>query len=238
MLDHFGLVPTLRRVRRSSSPAGRCVDRDRERAVGASRRPPGACRWPSPATCSGRPKSWSSATPSATATGPGGGRHRPLDADGRLAGGGEVRVRVVVDDDGGGFDPAVATAPHRPGRGLGLAGIAERLAGPGRAAAAGERAGPRVAGRCWRCRCGRRESVSPDVTCPNVGMGRVADGEWRSEVSRMTSLNVLIADDHALVRSGIRALLESSPRRGRRRRGRRRPPGGRDGPGRWRRGWC
>ena len=39
-------------------------------------------------------------------------------------------MRVVVDDDGGGFDPAVATAPHAR-RGLGLAGIAERLAGLG-----------------------------------------------------------------------------------------------------------
>jgi signal transduction histidine kinase len=46
----------------------------------------------------------------------------PADAHGR--------VRVVVDDDGGGFDPAVATAPHAR-RGLGLAGIAERLAGLG-----------------------------------------------------------------------------------------------------------
>jgi signal transduction histidine kinase len=39
-------------------------------------------------------------------------------------------MRVVVDDDGGGFDPATATAPHAR-RGLGLAGIAERLAGLG-----------------------------------------------------------------------------------------------------------
>ncbi len=40
------------------------------------------------------------------------------------------RVRVVVDDDGGGFDPVAAMAPHAR-RGLGLAGIAERLAGLG-----------------------------------------------------------------------------------------------------------
>ena len=40
------------------------------------------------------------------------------------------QMRVVVDDDGGGFDPAVAVAPHAR-RGLGLAGIAERLAGLG-----------------------------------------------------------------------------------------------------------
>ena len=40
------------------------------------------------------------------------------------------QMRVVVDDDGGGFDPAAAMAPHAR-RGLGLAGIAERLAGLG-----------------------------------------------------------------------------------------------------------
>ncbi len=39
-------------------------------------------------------------------------------------------VRVVVDDDGGGFDPLAGVTP-RPGRGLGLAGIGERLAGLG-----------------------------------------------------------------------------------------------------------
>ncbi len=45
-------------------------------------------------------------------------------------GAGPRPVRVVVDDDGGGFDPALALAPHAR-RGLGLAGIAERLAGLG-----------------------------------------------------------------------------------------------------------
>ena len=50
------------------------------------------------------------------------------EADGDNGDGG--RVRVVVDDDGSGFDPARALAP-RVGRGLGLAGIAERLNGLG-----------------------------------------------------------------------------------------------------------
>ena len=39
-------------------------------------------------------------------------------------------LRVVVDDDGAGFDPVLAMAPHAR-RGLGLAGIDERLAGLG-----------------------------------------------------------------------------------------------------------
>ena len=35
-------------------------------------------------------------------------------------------LRIVIDDDGGGFDPAVVFAPHAA-KGLGLAGIHERL---------------------------------------------------------------------------------------------------------------
>ena len=62
-------------------------------------------------------------------------------------------MRVVVDDDGGGFDPAVAMAPHAR-RGLGLAGIAERLAGLGGRLRLESQLG-RGAGSSWRCRSPR-----------------------------------------------------------------------------------
>ena len=130
MLDHFGLVPTLREF---AAQFGRRTTTDV--TVNEVGTPPGRDRLPAAVTSylfratkevvsnsvrHGNAREvlvtvrWATAAATVDGSGDGGLPH----------------VRVVVDDDGSGFDPARATVP-RAGRGLGLAGIAERLAGLG-----------------------------------------------------------------------------------------------------------
>ena len=130
MLDHFGLVPTLREF--AQQFGRRTVADVTVNEVGD--RPP-ADRLP-PAVASYLFRATKEVTSNAVRH----GNAREVlvtvhwvNADGDCgpdASGIHPRVRVVVDDDGAGFDPVAARTP-RPGRGLGLAGITERLAGLG-----------------------------------------------------------------------------------------------------------
>ena len=142
MLDHFGLVPTLREFAgqfgrrtvtevtvnevgdRAPVPVAlasylfRAAKEVVSNAVrhGTAREVIVTVRWPDRAAQPG--------PPAAGGTGGGSG------SGGSGGGGGRGQMRVVIDDDGSGFDSAAALTP-RAGRGLGLPGIGERLAGMG-----------------------------------------------------------------------------------------------------------
>ncbi len=188
MLDDFGLVPTLAEF---AGQFGRRTSTDvTVTEVGGRPDPP-----PPPAVASYLFRATKEVISNAVRHGR--AREMVVTVHWPAGGAGPRPVRVVVDDDGGGFDPASAVAPHaRPRAGPGRH---RRTAGrAGRATPPGERAG---AGR----------PGDPGGAAGRTGAGSPARGGDGSEVVSRMVLNVLIAEDHTLVRSGIRALLESSP---------------------------
>ena len=88
------------------------------------------------------------------------------------------KVNVTVQDDGAGFDTRFM-------RGLGLLGMEERVRRLGGRLKISSRAGARDAGSRGRCRW------------PNWTKG-----------TDMKPIRILLADDHTVVRDGLRALLE------------------------------
>jgi signal transduction histidine kinase len=126
MLDHFGLVPTLREF--AGQFGRRTFAEVTVNEVGD--RPPAS---PPPAVVSYLFRATKEVVSNAVRHG--NAREVVVTVHWDTTGGttstaGSAHVRVVVDDDGGGFDSTAALSP-RPGRGLGLPGIAERLAGLG-----------------------------------------------------------------------------------------------------------
>ena len=106
-------------------------------------------------------------------------------------------VRLVIEDDGDGFDPANV----REGA-LGLVGVRERVsilggrfeleAAPG-------------AGTTIVVELARPDSVKTRSGGVAIPGSRLGD---RAETGCMSQLTVLICDDHALVRAGLRRLIE------------------------------
>ena len=109
-------------------------------------------------------------------------------------------LSIEIEDDGKGFEPEAVATPESSGRGLGLLGIRERV----------ELLGGSVDDRldAGRGDAGRRDRAAP---------------RGSREVAK---IRIVIADDHALLREGIRAILSKSRTRGGRRGGGR-PGGGR-----------
>ncbi len=98
-------------------------------------------------------------------------------------------VLVIIEDDGVGFDADDGRRPDRvPRRRLGLAGM--KQTGPGGRRSFPDRVHPR-----------RRH----DRLCTRPGAGRAARGD------PMGKLRILLADDHAVVREGLRALIDAQP---------------------------
>jgi len=95
-------------------------------------------------------------------------------------------VRLLIEDDGVGFDPA-APAHSRDG-GLGLDGIRQRAALIGAALEVDSSPG-------W----GTRIRV------------QLADAPSPAESGAASAVRILLADDHALARGGVRRMVESMP---------------------------
>ena len=95
-------------------------------------------------------------------------------------------VRLLVEDDGDGFDPAGPVAPSDGG--FGLDGIRQRAALIGAALELDASPG-------WGTRVRLHLPDAPSAT----------DGETA------TSVRLLLADDHALVRGGVRRMVEAMP---------------------------
>ncbi|MBN1136140.1 MAG: response regulator, partial [Anaerolineae bacterium] len=114
---------------------------------------------------------------------------------------GEQSLAAEVRDDGIGFDPAAA----RDGGGLGLAGIEERLRGMGGKlhveSAPGKGTKVRIQIETGRARPAKA------APAPLPRMLTLPGPDLRS--LPQAPIRVLVADDHAIVRKGIRALLET-----------------------------
>ncbi|MEX0700607.1 MAG: MASE1 domain-containing protein [Planctomycetales bacterium] len=119
----------------------------------------------------------------------------------RLANDGGGRLRIAVEDDGDGFDPALLQQPHADH--FGLIGIRERIEHLGGAfdvtAAAGR--GTRAVLTVPVPRDGRpslRTRIAPLRPSPTDSAPADADGRCR----------LLLVDDHQIVRQGLKILLE------------------------------
>ena len=108
----------------------------------------------------------------------------------------ESKLELVVRDDGAGFDVAPTQEQARPEEQvLGLLGMTERSP-PAR-----------------RSPCGWNPSVGADGTCIRAAfpLSKVSEQpvEPEGEVSAMSTIRVLLVDDHKLFRAGIRSLLQT-----------------------------
>lgn len=113
----------------------------------------------------------------------------------------EGDIRIVVADSGAGFDPATVlnpALPHKPG--LGVFSVRERLAQLGGRLEIESAPGEGTRFTLIAPRAGGLERRGP-TSGPNEPPGLDAKG------ARLRPLTVLIADDHALVRNGLRELL-------------------------------
>lgn len=116
-------------------------------------------------------------------------------------------VRIVVTDGGVGFDPQAAFAAHAPHQGLGLFGIRERLTLLG--GTLDVRSAP-GAGATFTLR------APAGATAAGAAVAREASAIARTASAGVTQaatrpLRILLADDHALVRDGLRELFTGSP---------------------------
>ena len=118
------------------------------------------------------------------------------------------RVRITVADDGAGFDPVEVWDPGRPRVGLGLLGLRERVrlmggqldidSAPGR--------GTRSTIVVPRGGTGQRSPAPGPYTMDDPAAAGRAPAAAAGR-----SLRILIADDHAIVREGLRDLLAHQP---------------------------
>lgn len=104
-------------------------------------------------------------------------------------------VLLSIEDNGGGFDSEqIRTAePHRH---LGLRGMHERAA---------------LLGGCLSVQSAPGTGTHLTLTVPRASRASRTDGAGRRAVSGPAPLRVLLVEDHAMVREGIRALLEAQP---------------------------
>jgi signal transduction histidine kinase/ActR/RegA family two-component response regulator len=120
------------------------------------------------------------------------------------------RVSVSVTDDGQGFDPEIALGPAARHHGMGLFSIGERLSFLGGGMHVDSAAGH---GACFTLTLPRRyhppiASSEPVEDPPLVQAPSTPDVAGPAQEYR---LRILLADDHALVREGLRKLLCAHP---------------------------
>lgn len=115
-------------------------------------------------------------------------------------------LQIAVQDDGCGFDLTESSKERRPGSGFGHFSIRERMEAMG-----GRFDVQSAPGRGTRallampCHGGNPAATNDAV--PAVS----GTGHAKSPVRRAGGLRVLLADDHALVRQGLRSILEGYP---------------------------
>ena len=122
----------------------------------------------------------------------------------------EETIQIQVSDDGIGFDPTISLADTNQHGGLGLFSIRERLSLLGghlhidSAPRSGSRFTLMLPRNGWRRATDGTEAPRDAVARPERLVGNTARGTSKS-------LRILISDDHAVVRAGLRDLFGKHP---------------------------
>ena len=137
-------------------------------------------------------------------------KHAYVDrVDVKLALGPNETIDIQVSDDGVGFDPTVTLHPEQHQVGLGLFSIQERLALLG-----GHLHIQSAPGKGAQFSMTVPQTGVPDLTTGGAGARRQdTGGRLVSDLASGTlkSLRILIADDHAVARAGLRELFSQRP---------------------------